>query len=217
MSRFSYFSSDEKKLSERLGSSCSRGGQTSYYSTAPPQNESLLPQQHPENYASKTTAPEQMKIVDAPKAAGSNNIAAQTFTFRELATATKNFRQECLIGEGGFGRVYKGKLEKTGQAQPVFKDPSRFPELADPVLNGEFAIRALNQAVAVAAMCLQEEAAVRPLISDVVTVLSFLGNGPDANMVGSCYSDQNPTYDDEEDSRKERQRVNDTDICQSRG
>lgn len=39
------------------------------------------------------------------------HIAAQTFTFRELAAATKNFRPECLIGEGGFGRVYKGKLE----------------------------------------------------------------------------------------------------------
>lgn len=44
-----------------------------------------------------------------------NNIAAQTFTFRELAAAAKNFRQECLVGEGGFGRVYKGRLGKTGQ------------------------------------------------------------------------------------------------------
>ena len=41
----------------------------------------------------------------------SQNIAAQTFTFRELAAATKNFRQDCLLGEGGFGRVYKGRLE----------------------------------------------------------------------------------------------------------
>uniref|UniRef100_A0A0D9VA02 non-specific serine/threonine protein kinase n=1 Tax=Leersia perrieri TaxID=77586 RepID=A0A0D9VA02_9ORYZ len=46
------------------------------------------------------------------------NIAAQTFTFRELASATKNFRQDCLLGEGGFGRVYKGHLE-TGQAVAV--------------------------------------------------------------------------------------------------
>ncbi|XP_019166112.1 PREDICTED: serine/threonine-protein kinase At3g07070-like isoform X1 [Ipomoea nil] len=51
---------------------------------------------------------------------GSNsNIAAQTFTFRELAAATNNFRQECLIGEGGFGHVYKGRLEKTSQIVAV--------------------------------------------------------------------------------------------------
>ena len=43
------------------------------------------------------------------------HIAAQTFTFRELATATKNFKPESLLGEGGFGHVYKGRLESTGQ------------------------------------------------------------------------------------------------------
>ncbi|KZV46082.1 hypothetical protein F511_27118 [Dorcoceras hygrometricum] len=47
------------------------------------------------------------------------HIAAQTFTFRELAAATKNFRPECLLGEGGFGRVYKGQLESTGQLVAV--------------------------------------------------------------------------------------------------
>ncbi|KAJ4842312.1 hypothetical protein Tsubulata_026592 [Turnera subulata] len=315
------------------------------------------------NYNSKDTA--------AIREVDNKNIAAQTFAFRELATATKNFRRECLIGEGGFGRVYKGKIEKSGQvvavkqldrnglqgnreflvevlmlsllhhhnlvnligycadgdqrllvyeympmgsledhlldlspkqkpldwatrmkialgaakgleylhdtasppviyrdlkssnilldnffnaklsdfglaklgpvgdkshvssrvmgtygycapeyqrtgqltvksdvysfgvvllelisgrraidttksneeqnlvawAQPVFKEPSRFPELADPLLRGEFPVRCLNQAVAVAAMCLQEEAAARPLISDVVSALNFLGDG----------------------------------------
>lgn len=51
----------------------------------------------------------------APKDANGNAISAQTFTFRELATATRNFRPECSLGEGGFGRVYRGRLESTGQ------------------------------------------------------------------------------------------------------
>ncbi|KAI5055772.1 hypothetical protein GOP47_0029293 [Adiantum capillus-veneris] len=50
---------------------------------------------------------------------GSQHIAAQTFTLRELAVATKNFRADCLIGEGGFGRVYKGRLENTAQVVAV--------------------------------------------------------------------------------------------------
>ena len=43
--------------------------------------------------------------------ASGNVISAQTFTFRQLAAATNNFRDECFIGEGGFGRVYKGRLD----------------------------------------------------------------------------------------------------------
>ncbi|WOL04660.1 serine/threonine-protein kinase CDL1-like isoform X2 [Canna indica] len=46
---------------------------------------------------------------------GSGRIAAQTFTFRELAFVTRNFRADCLLGEGGFGRVYKGRLESSNQ------------------------------------------------------------------------------------------------------
>ncbi|KAF2579735.1 hypothetical protein F2Q68_00002574 [Brassica cretica] len=45
----------------------------------------------------------------------SEETTLKIFSFRELATATKNFRQECLLGEGGFGRVYKGTLKSTGQ------------------------------------------------------------------------------------------------------
>ncbi|XP_012834525.1 PREDICTED: uncharacterized protein LOC105955356 [Erythranthe guttata] len=45
--------------------------------------------------------------------------AVKSFTFRELATATKNFRQECLLGEGGFGKVFKGTLVPSGQVVAV--------------------------------------------------------------------------------------------------
>lgn len=42
-------------------------------------------------------------------------MAARTFPFRDLAAATKNFRADYLLGEGGFGRVYKGRLENSNQ------------------------------------------------------------------------------------------------------
>ncbi|KAL7174969.1 hypothetical protein ACSBR2_028718 [Camellia fascicularis] len=43
---------------------------------------------------------------------------ARSFMFRELAVATKNFRDANLIGEGGFGCVYKGRLD-SGQLVAV--------------------------------------------------------------------------------------------------
>ncbi|KAG4964540.1 hypothetical protein JHK85_039515 [Glycine max] len=36
----------------------------------------------------------------------------KSFTFNDLREATKNFRQENLIGEGGFGFVYKGWIDE---------------------------------------------------------------------------------------------------------
>ncbi|XP_030548919.1 probable serine/threonine-protein kinase PBL7 [Rhodamnia argentea] len=56
---------------------------------------------------------------EGDKDGGSDHIAAHTFTFRELASATKNFRSDCLLGEGGFGRVYKGRLEGTNQVVAI--------------------------------------------------------------------------------------------------
>ncbi|XP_022725381.1 serine/threonine-protein kinase PBS1-like [Durio zibethinus] len=55
----------------------------------------------------------------SPKDGPGVQIAAQIFTFRELAAATKNFRPESFLGEGGFGHVYKGQLESAGQVVAV--------------------------------------------------------------------------------------------------
>ncbi|XP_022777051.1 serine/threonine-protein kinase PBS1 isoform X2 [Durio zibethinus] len=62
---------------------------------------------------------ESRRELPSPKDGPGVQIAAQTFTFRELAAATKNFRPESFLGEGGFGHVYKGRLESTGQVVAV--------------------------------------------------------------------------------------------------
>ncbi|KAL0362808.1 UNVERIFIED_CONTAM: putative serine/threonine-protein kinase PBL23 [Sesamum calycinum] len=59
-------------------------------------------------------------------------------------------------------------------AQPLLKDKKKFHLMADPLLNGNYPEKALYQALAVAAMCLQEDASTRPMITDVVTALEFL-------------------------------------------
>ncbi|KAL6571570.1 Serine/threonine-protein kinase pbl27 [Orobanche hederae] len=61
-------------------------------------------------------------------------------------------------------------------ARPLFKDRRKFPKMADPLLHGHYPMRGLYQALAVAAMCLQEQAATRPLIGGVVTALSYLAS-----------------------------------------
>ncbi|GAB4835443.1 hypothetical protein Ancab_000350 [Ancistrocladus abbreviatus] len=68
-------------------------------------------------------------------------------------------------------------------AQPIFRDPKRFPEMADQRLNKEFPVTSLNQAVGIAAMCLQEEASVRPFISDVVAALGSISTGANGNSI----------------------------------
>lgn len=48
--------------------------------------------------------------------------------------------------------------------------------MADPLLQGCYPLRGLYQAISVAAMCLQEDAATRPMIADVVTALNYLAS-----------------------------------------
>jgi len=62
------------------------------------------------------------------------------------------------------------------QARPLFKDRRKFTQMADPMLQGQYPSRGIYQALAVAAMCVQEQANMRPVIADVVTALSYLAS-----------------------------------------
>ncbi|PSR86367.1 Serine/threonine-protein kinase [Actinidia chinensis var. chinensis] len=69
-------------------------------------------------------------------------------------------------------------------AEPIFKDQRRFSELADPLLQGNFPMRSLYEATAIAAMCLQDDASMRPSINNVVTGLTDIGlRGRDAGAI----------------------------------
>ncbi|CAN4097191.1 unnamed protein product [Withania somnifera] len=59
-------------------------------------------------------------------------------------------------------------------AQPLFRNKKKFHLMVDPLLEGNYPRKGLYQALAIAAMCLQNEASGRPLISDVVSALAFL-------------------------------------------
>eukprot|EP00250_Pteridium_aquilinum_P014218 c21853_g1_i1 orf=584-2020(+) len=69
-----------------------------------------------------------------------------------------------------------GEHNLVAWARPLFKDRSKFAQMADPKLRGCFPLRGLFQALAVAAMCLHEQATSRPSIADVVTALNFLAS-----------------------------------------
>ncbi|CAH1419743.1 unnamed protein product [Lactuca virosa] len=70
----------------------------------------------------------------------------------------------------------QGQQNLVTWARPLFNDRRKFASLADPRLEGHYPMRGLYQALAVASMCIQEQAAARPLIGDVVTALSYLAN-----------------------------------------
>ncbi|XP_010558586.1 PREDICTED: receptor-like kinase LIP1 isoform X2 [Tarenaya hassleriana] len=88
-------------------------------------------------------------------------------------------------------------------AQPIFRDPKLYPNMADPLLRKKFPERGLNQAVAIASMCLQEEAGARPLISDVMVALSFLSmsteDDPSKEDDKSSHDSDDSDDDDDDD------------------
>jgi len=84
----------------------------------------------------------------------------------------------------------EGEQNLVAWAAPMFGEQRRLQELVDPRLLGDEEEapcgKELKQAVAVAAMCLQEEDTVRPIMSDVVMALSFLATTDDDLSVVSA-------------------------------
>ncbi|KAJ4901225.1 hypothetical protein Rs2_15176 [Raphanus sativus] len=86
------------------GSSGSRvSSKTSRRSTAPSSSLSINSDTSVESLA--TTPRTEGEILSSP------NLKA--FTFHDLKSATRNFRPDSLLGEGGFGYVFKGWLDRT--------------------------------------------------------------------------------------------------------
>ncbi|KAL6577255.1 putative serine/threonine-protein kinase pbl5 [Orobanche minor] len=59
-------------------------------------------------------------------------------------------------------------------AKPLFKDRKKFHQMADPALEGQYPMRGLYQALAISAMCIQEQPNLRPAITDIVSALKYL-------------------------------------------
>ncbi|MBA0629101.1 hypothetical protein Godav_023711 [Gossypium davidsonii] len=96
-----------------------------------------------------------------------------------------------------------GEQNLVAWARPLFRDRRKFPKMADPLLQGRYPIRGLYQALAVAAMCLQEQAATRPLIGDVVTALTYLASQTyDPNAPGNQSNRVGPSTPRVKDDRR---------------
>ncbi|XP_027350480.1 probable serine/threonine-protein kinase PIX7 isoform X3 [Abrus precatorius] len=67
---------------------------------------------------SSTTTSNAESIPSTPKFSEELKVSSRLrkFTFNELKMATRNFRPESLLGEGGFGCVFKGWIEENGTA-----------------------------------------------------------------------------------------------------
>ncbi|EPS58248.1 protein kinase, partial [Genlisea aurea] len=84
----------------------------------------------------------------------------------ELITGRKAIDSERALGEQNL----------VSWARPFLKDRRKFVQIVDPSLEGRFSTRSLHHAIAITAMCLQEQASFRPLITDIVLALEYLSS-----------------------------------------
>ncbi|XP_061372842.1 probable serine/threonine-protein kinase PBL21 isoform X2 [Gastrolobium bilobum] len=69
-----------------------------------------------------------------------------------------------------------GEQNLVSWSRPFISDRRKFVQMVDPLLQGHFPMRCLHQAIAITAMCLQEQPKFRPLIGDIVVALEYLAS-----------------------------------------
>ncbi|KAA8537405.1 hypothetical protein F0562_026908 [Nyssa sinensis] len=98
------------------------------------------------------------------------------------------------------GRKVIDNTKKPGEqnlvvwSRPFLKDRRKFVQLVDPLLQGRFPVRCLHHAVAITAMCLQEQANFRPLIGDIVVALEYLASQTNSSESHRGGPRANPLY-----------------------
>ncbi|KAH8509727.1 hypothetical protein H0E87_011480, partial [Populus deltoides] len=82
---------------------------------------------------------------------------------------------ELITGRKAIDRSKKpGEQNLAAWSQPFLKDQKKYCQLADPLLEGCYPRRCFNYAIAITAMCLNEQASFRPLIGDILAALEYL-------------------------------------------
>ncbi|KAG8043493.1 hypothetical protein GUJ93_ZPchr0458g22866, partial [Zizania palustris] len=91
------------------------------------------------------------------------------FSYGELRSATENFSSRNLLGQGGYGAVFKGKLTD-GRAWELYESNNALG-MVDPKLT-EFNEEEVLRAIDVALVCTQGSPHQRPPMSRVVSMLT---------------------------------------------
>ncbi|XP_056168336.1 serine/threonine-protein kinase PBS1-like [Syzygium oleosum] len=115
---------------------------------------------------------------------GQLTIKSDVYSFAvvilELITGHKAIDSSCPHGERNLVTL----------ARPLFNDRRRFSKLADPMLQGRYRLWRLYKALSVASMCIQKQAAARPLIGDRVMALSYLANQANDPNIASNFGNK---------------------------
>ncbi|KAJ4871920.1 putative serine/threonine-protein kinase RLCKVII [Raphanus sativus] len=116
-------------------------------------------------------------------------VLLELITGRKAIDSTKDRKDQNLVG----------------WARPLFKDRRNFPKMVDPLLQGQYPVRGLYQALAIAAMCVQEQPNMRPVVSDVVLALNFLAASKyDPNSPSSSSRRRNTSFHRDGDDEEKR-------------